>query len=264
MKASIKLQALFTQDFLNKNPHIVIDDLIDFLEPESFNPETQKLGAIILVNGVATHEVIDLTPEEIDEQNLSMLALTEKYPELQGMNYRLLQLDNLPEIQRLEPISDKGLKGVKKYVKDGVLIWSIETKFWFENDSNFPEGVVKTVKLYDIGERVVDSWTKKVNLSADDKEVIRKEQRERILSYFKSQQSSLFDFLYTFFKTEIDEYIRTGDKQKFQDVLIWAKFNHPYQDENEVYIVRVTLSMEVPRVSGGTTTVLNGILEELV
>ena len=213
----------------------------------------------------STKEVYEgATPEEIAEQTNSKLALSEKYPELQGMNFRLLQLDNLPEIQRLEPISDKGLKGVKKYVKDGVLIWSIETKFWFENDSNFPEGVVKTVKLYDIGERVVDSWTKKVNLSADDKEVIRKEQRERILSYFKSQQSSLFDFLYTFFKTEIDEYIRTGDKQKFQDVLIWAKFNHPYQDENEVYIVRATLSMEVPRASGGTTTVLNGILEELV
>lgn len=204
------------------------------------------------------------TSEEIQEQTLSKLALTEKYPELQGMNYRLLQLDNLPEIKRLEPISDKGLKGVKKYVKDNVLIWSIETKFWFENDSTFPEGVVKTVKLYDIGERVVDSWTKKVSLSADDKEVIRKEQRERILSYFKSQQSQLFDFLYTFFKTEIDEYIRTGDKQKFQDVLVWAKDNHPYQDENEFYIVQITLSQEIPTQSQGTTTVLNGILAELV
>lgn len=40
--------------------------------------------------------------------------------------------------------------------------------------------------------------------------------------------------------------------------------NHPYQDDNDVYIVRATLSMEVPRASGGTTTVLNGILEELV
>lgn len=150
------------------------------------------------------------TPEEIAEQTLSKIALHEKYPELQGMNYRLLQLDNLPEIQRLEPISDKGLKGVKKYVKDDVLIWSIETKFWFENDSTFPEGVIKTVKLYDIGERVVDSWTKKVSLSADDKEVIRKEQRERILSDLKSQQSELFNFLYTFFKTEIDEYKTTS------------------------------------------------------
>lgn len=209
-------------------------------------------------------EYVEFVQEEIDEQNLSTLALINKYPELQGMNYRLLQLDNLAEIQRLEPISDKGLKGVKKYVKDGVLIWSIETKFWFENDSNFPEGVVKTVKLYDIGERVVDSWTKKVNLSADDKEVIRKEQRERILSYFKSQQSDLYNFLYSFFKSEIDDYVQTGNKAKFESILVWAKDNHPYQDENENYIVRLTLSQEIPTQSEGTTTVLNGILEELV
>ena len=201
---------------------------------------------------------------EIYEQTNSKLALTEKYPELSNMNYRLIQLDNLPEIQRLEPISDKGLKGVKKYVKDDVLIWSIETKFWFENDSTFPEGVIKTVKLYDIGERVVDSWINTKALSPDKKESIRQEQRRLILFYFKSQQPQIFDLLYTFFRLEIDEYIQTGDKQKFEDILVWAKDNHPYQDENEVYIVRATLSMEVLRASSGTTTVLNGILAELV
>lgn len=204
------------------------------------------------------------TTEEIAEQTLSKIALHEKYPELQGMNYRLLQLDNLPDIKRLEPISDKGLKGVKRYVKDNVLIWSIETKFWFETNTTFPEGLVKIIKLYDMGERIVDQWEKKVVLSADDKEVIRKEQRECILSYFKSQQSALFNFLYSFFKNEIDEYIRTGDKEKFQGVLLWAKDNHPYQDENQNYIVRLTLSQEIPTQSEGTTTVLNGILDELV
>ena len=65
-------------------------------------------------------------------------------------------------------------------------------------------------------------------------------------------------------KNEIDEYIRTGDKQKFEDVLVWAKDNHPYQDENQNYIVRLTLSQEIPTQSEGTTTVLNGILDELV
>ena len=204
------------------------------------------------------------TPEEIEEQTLSKIALHEKYPEVIAMNWQLLQLDNLPGIQRMEPISDKGLKGIKKYQKDGVLIWSIETKFWFEIDSTFPEGVIKTVKIYDLGERIIDQWQKKVVLSADDKEAIRKEQRERILSYFKSQQSALFNFLYAFFKNEIDEYIRTGDKQKFEAVLVWAKDNHPYQDENENYIVRLTLSQEIPTQSQGITTVLNGILDELV
>lgn len=202
--------------------------------------------------------------EIITEKTLSKIALHEKYPEVQGMNWQLLQLDNLPGIQRMEPISDKGLKGIKKYQKDGVLIWSIETKFWFELDSTFPEGLIKTVKIYDLGERVIDQWQKKVALSADDKEAIKKEQRERILSYFKSIQPQNFDFLYAFFKSEIDDYIRTGDKQKFEAVLVWSKDNHPFQDELGNYIVRETLSMEVPRASGGTTTVLNGILDELV
>ena len=211
--------------------------------------------------------VVELSEEElqaIEEAENSKIALHEKYPEVIGMNWQLLQLDNLPDIQRMEPTSDKGLKGIKKYRKDGVLIWSIETKFWFELDSTFPEGLIKTVKVYDLGERVIDKWQKKVVLSADEKEAIRKEQRERILSYFKSQQSALFNFLYAFFKNEIDEYIRTGDKQKFEEVLVWAKDNHPYQDENENYIVRLTLSQEIPTQSEGTTTVLNGILDELV
>lgn len=204
------------------------------------------------------------TPEEIAEQTLSKIALHEKYPEVIGMNWQLLQLDNLPGIQRMEPISDKGLKGIKKYQKDGVLIWSIETKFWFELDSTFLNGVVKTIKLYDIGERVVDTWINSTSLSPDKKESIRKEQRELIMFYFKSQQPQLFNLLYTFFKNEIDEYIRTGDKEKFEDVLLWAKDNHPYQDENQNYIVRLTLSQEIPTQSEGTTTVLNGILAELV
>ena len=42
------------------------------------------------------------------------------------------------------------------------------------------------------------------------------------------------------------------------DTLIDAKDNH------ESPVVQGTLSMEVPTQSGGTTTVLNGILAELV
>lgn len=209
-------------------------------------------------------EYVEATSEEIAEQENSKIALFEAYPELNGKNYQLLQLDNLPGIKRLEPISDKGLKGVKKYTKNNLLIWSIETKYWFEENPTFSEGVVKLIKLYDKAERVVDSWTKEVVLSADDKEEIRKVQRERILTYFKSQQSELYNFLYMFFKSEIDDYIKTGDKDKFEAILNDASINHMYQDDNGNYIVRLTLSQEVPRQSGGTTTVLNGILEELV
>lgn len=214
-------------------------------------------------NGGILEEVEFVGSEVSDIENLK-IALFEAYPELVGMNYQLLQLDNLPGIKRLEPISDKGLKGEKKYTKDDVLIWSIETKFWFENPIEFSEGVIKIIKIYDKAERVVDSWIKKVVLSADDKEEIRKVQRERILTYFKSQQSELYNFLYMFFKSEIDDYIATGNKEAFEVILNDASINHPYQDNNGNYIVRLTLLQEVSRQSGGTTTVLNGILDELV
>lgn len=204
------------------------------------------------------------TPEEIAEIQNSKIAIHEMYPELNGMNYQLLQLDNLPNIERLEPMSDKGLKGIKNYVKDGVLIWSIESKFWFEADAEFSEGVIKTARIYDLGGRVVDSWVKRVRLSEDDKEYIRKVQRERILTYFKSQQSTLYNFLHIFFKDEIQDYISTGDKVKFETILLDAKENHPFQDENGNYIVRLTLNSEVTTQSGGMTTVINGILNELV
>jgi hypothetical protein len=202
--------------------------------------------------------------EEIAETENSKVALFEAYPELVGMNYKLIQLDNLEEIKRLEPISDKGLKGVKKYVKDAVLIWSIETKFWFEDDATYLDGVVKTIKIYDKAQRVVDSWMKRVELSSDDKENIRKVQRDRILTYFKSQQEQLFQFLYMFFKEEINNYIAVGNKDAFEAILNDASLNHPYQDENQNYIVRLTLLQEVTTQSGGTTTVLQGILDELV
>jgi hypothetical protein len=200
---------------------------------------------------------------EILQYNNSRLALLVKYPELEEMNIQLLQLDNLPGIKRLEPISDKGLKGEKKYVKDGQLIWSITTRYWFEQNSPFPEGVVKVVKLFTIGGDVSETWSKEVVLSVDDKEQIRKEQRERILTYFKSQQEVLFNFLYVFFKMEIDDYVAVGDKEAFEFKLEDAAANHPYQEGGQ-YVVRLTLNQQIPTQTGGTTTVLQGIIAELV
>lgn len=224
-------------------------------------------GNFIKLRLVNSQWIEGATEEEIETDYNSKLALTEKYPGLIGMNFQLLQLDNLPGIKRLEPISDKGLKGEKKYTKDGQLIWSIKTTYWFEEDTEsnpiYPDGVVKTVRLFDMGGEIVDAWNKQVELSADDKEVIRKEQRERIMSYFKSQQPELFGFLYAFFRTEIEDYISVGKKSAFEAILTDAAANHPYQSEG-VYVVRVTLNQEIPTQSGGTTTVLQGIIYELV
>lgn len=46
---------------------------IDYVEP-IFNSETQKLGEIIVVDNIATREIIDLTPEEIENSEFGKLA----------------------------------------------------------------------------------------------------------------------------------------------------------------------------------------------
>jgi hypothetical protein len=104
---------------------------------------------------------------------------------------------------------------------------------------------------------VADSWENFYTLSADDKEFFKKQQRELIFEYFKSQQPELFNLLYTFFKEEIDRYVMK-DGPELAATLTDAADNHPVQ------LVRDTLSMQVPTQSGGTVTVLQGILSELV
>jgi hypothetical protein len=184
------------------------------------------------------------------------LALHVAYPELQGMNYKLLQLDNLEGIRRDSTLADKGLKGEKKYKKDNLLIWSTEKKYWFQEDG-YEGGFRRVVKLFNMLGEVADSWEIIYELSEDDKELFKKQQREMIFEYFKSQQPQLFNLLYAFFKDEIDRYVMK-DGEELAAVLTDAAVNHP------VEIVRQTLTMEVPTQSGGTVTVLQGILAELV
>jgi hypothetical protein len=195
---------------------------------------------------------------EVDENNAlrEQLALHVAYPELQGMNYKLLQLDNLEGIRRDSTLADKGLKGEKKYKKDNLLIWSTEKKYWFQEDG-YEGGFRRVVKLFNMLGEVADSWEIIYELSEDDKELFKKQQREMIFEYFKSQQPQLFNLLYAFFKDEIDRYVMK-DGEELAAVLTDAAVNHP------VEIVRQTLTMEVPTQSGGTVTVLQGILAELV
>ena len=58
---------------------------------------------------------VELSEEEIEIINQSKIQLFESYPELIGLNYKLLNLDNLPDIKRQETLANKGLKGEKKY-----------------------------------------------------------------------------------------------------------------------------------------------------
>jgi len=192
------------------------------------------------------------TEEELGHR----LALHVLYPELAALPYKLIQLDNLEGIKRDSTLADKGLKGEKKYKKDGQLVWSSEKKYWFQEDG-YADGFRRITKLYKMNGQVADSWEIFYELSDDDKEFFKKQQRELIFEYFKSQQPELFNLLYSFFKEEIDRYVMK-DGPQLAETLTDAAINHPVQ------LVRDTLSMEVPTQSGGTVTVLQGILAELV
>lgn len=268
MKARINENGLFlgnyNQDFINENLNKIINgELVsDWVLVDSYVDNFIKP----LWNGSAWTE--GMTNEELQEIENSKIALHVCFPELSSADHRYIMFDKLAGIKRRDALSNKGLKGKYEYEKDGQLIWSIETKHWFENDSDFPEGIVKIAKLYTIGGAVVDQWKSYFSQTADGKQSILKQQREMILSYFKGQQPELFNMLYTFFATDINNYVAVGNKDAFQSVLTNAKDNHPYFVDVEgllVYPVRETLSMVIPtQIEGVTTTVLEGILAELV
>lgn len=192
-----------------------------------------------------------------EDNNALISAFSVAYPEFANMNYKLLQLDNLEGIKRDSTLADKGLKGEKKYRKDGLLIWSSEKKYWFQQDG-YQGGFRRVTKLYNLNGDVIDSWENFYDLSADDKQFFLKEQRAFIFEYFKSQQPELFGFLYNFFSKEINDYIM-ADGENLKNTLIAAAQDHPEE------IVRQTLSQVIPtQTEGVTTTVLQGIIDELV
>ena len=222
-------------------------------QPELSTDILPTISSPNLYFNVANGEYYDGTSEE---ELGNRLALHVLYPEVTAMPYKFLQLDNLEGIKRDSTLADKGLKGEKKYRKDGQLIWSSEKKYWFQEDG-YPDGFRRVTKLFKMNGEVADSWENFYTLSADDKEFFKKQQRELIFEYFKSQQPELFNLLYTFFKEEIDRYVMK-DGPELATTLTDAADNHPVQ------LVRDTLSMQVPTQSGGTVTVLQGILAELV
>ena len=204
------------------------------------------------------------TQEEITSINENTLALFSEYPELEGLNFKLLQLDNLEMIEREVALSNKGLKGEKKYYRNGKLIWSSQKKYWFEQDSDYKDGFIRTIKLFSLSQKILHQWEVRVKLSLDDRQLFLKQQRELIFEYFKSQQPELFNFLYAFFSKEINDYIM-ADGETLRNTLIDAAENHPYQNAENIYIVRVTLNQEIPtQTPGVTTTVLQGIIDELI
>lgn len=183
------------------------------------------------------------------------LALHKEYPYLTNTNYKLIQLDNLEGMRREIPISDRGLKGEKKYYKGDTLIWSSEKKYWFQDETI--DGFVRIIKLYSVSGDVMDTWQVIGNLSSDDKQLFNKRRRELIFEYLKGRQPELFNLVYGFFTQEVNDYVMVGG-DNLRNVLIDAKDNHPAQ------IVRDTLSLVVQTPSGANVTVLDGVLAELI
>lgn len=227
-----------------------------FADGEQPELSTDILPRIASDNLYFNTEIGEYYDGTTEEELGNRLALHVLYPEVAGMPYKLLQLDNLEGIKRDSTLADKGLKGEKKYRKNNQLIWSSEKKYWFQQDG-YADGFRRVTKLFKMNGEVADQWENFFVLSADDKEFFKKQQRELIFEYFKSQQPELFNLLYSFFKEEIDRYVMK-DGPELAATLTDAATNHPIQ------LVRDTLSAVIPTQSGSTVTVLQGILAELV
>lgn len=267
MKARISIDnnflGIYTDQWLQKNKDLIINGQ---LTSEWITVEVSDQEALFLTDGYKLIDNIWIAPEgpteeEVFLKNANILSLHVAYPELSGQNFKLLSLDNLEGIKRDSTLADKGLKGEKKYRKEDLLIWSSEKIYWFQ-PNGYNNGFRRITRLFDMNGNVSQEWENYYDLSADDKQVFLKQQRELIFEYFKSQQKQLFNFLYAFFSKEINDYVMTGGND-LRDTLIDAAENHPYQ-ENDQYIVRLTLNMVIPtQTENVTTTVLQGILDEL-
>lgn len=198
-----------------------------------------------------------ITQQEIDAINSATYAIYKEFPKLRDKEIEFIELHNLKGIERQIPLSNKGIVHEKFYKKNDKLIWSIETVYWDDDNSDFTQGIKKVIKLYSLSETVLETWDKKIKLNEERKETIKREQRRKIFDYLKSQQPTIYNLLYNNFNSNIEDYINTGIKADFEAVLTDAKDNHSDA------VVKGTLSTEVPTLSGGTTTVLQGILYEL-
>ena len=91
-------------------------------------------------------------------------------------------------------------------------------------------------------------------MSDEDKARELKIFRENAILYLKSREPQLFNLLYGYFRNAIQDYIDVGDKDTFEQKLL--NFPDP--------TVQLIFSQEIPMLSGGTITVIDGILAELL
>ena len=184
------------------------------------------------------------------------LALCDVYPNFINKDVTLIQVDNLSKLIRTTPLSNKGIKGIKYYKYNDNIVWSIESIYWFEveKEQHNVDGIVKIHTWYNKSGEPQLVTKRFVPRSNEDKELDLKEFRNNAINYLKSAQPQLFSLLYGYFNTDIINYINLGNKETLEDAL----------NSSEDPTVIATLNYELTLPSGGTITVLQGILAELL
>lgn len=221
------------------------------------NGEVQNWGEYEIYPGIDTqHTFLGYNDYQYNTAINRRLTLLEAYPHLINRDVTLIQMDNLHLLVRETPLSDKGIKRIKNYKYNDLLVWSIESIYWFDVDDlrRNEGGIVKIHSWYDANGEVVVSNSRFIPMSNEDKEKELKYFRENAINYLKSANSDLFNLLYGYFKDDILNYINVGDKNTLEAAL--TSSTEP--------IVVGTLNYEIPTVNGGVTTVLQGILAELL
>lgn len=221
------------------------------------NGEFQDWLEYEIYPGVDTaHTFLGVNDYQYNTEINRNLALVDVYPHFINKDVTLLQMDNLHNLIRETPLSNKGVKRIKIYKHNNIPVWSIESVYWFDvDDERYNEdGIVKIHTWYSKSGEPLISNSRFIPMSNEDKEKEMKYFRENAINYLKSANPDLFSLLYTYFKEDIITYINVGDKLALETALT---------SSTEPIIVG-TLSYEIPTISGGLTTVLQGILAELL
>ena len=142
------------------NPNII--DVFKTIEIDVSNINSFVVAKVDLISEVLVEGASDM---EIHEYRSKEVALFREYQYLSNENYKLLSLDNLEGINRKSVFSNDGICRKKEYYKNGVLIWSISTRYWDDLNAEYLNGLVKVVRLYSTNGNVFDSWLKYIELS---------------------------------------------------------------------------------------------------
>lgn len=217
-------------DFIQQNegkiiefPNLTLDnwDLVDELPTE----EEQNYYKCMF-NSITKTYYEGATEQEIEQMN-TYIPLFELYSTitLEDVQNGKIQLDQLMGLTRLEPISDKGIKPARNYVRGNVLVWSIQDVDYISNTDN-PKRTETIIKIYNNKNDVAFSWVSKIKLlRPEDISKELKIRRENIMNYLQGNAPSYYEFLFNIFRNEAEIWKELGG-DILVNSLIDASQNH--------------------------------------